>query len=253
MGIRRGSISTPIIADGLVYNLDAANRASTIPSTNTLKTFNTINPTQSGSLRAEASWNNETAPAFDFDGVDDYIITDFILPAISKYSISCWFKTTTSGVGAGGETVWVIINDAGSNTTGRGGFQIKSNQWTSGMGDDTGNYWYLFSSGNLTSSPPDCLDTNWHNSTITINGYIQKLYIDGAFIYSVDTSTGGGAGSNGVSAGVAATVPLTLGCYGAGGGWFLNGEISNLSIYNRLLSSTEVLHNYNALKGRFGL
>ena len=121
------------------------------------------------------------------------------------------------------------------------------------MGDDTGNYWYNFSSGNLTSTPPDCLDTNWHNSTITINGYIQKLYIDGAFIYSVNTSTGGGTGSTGVSAGVAATVPLTLGCYGAGGGWFLNGEISNLSIYNRLLSPAEVLHNYNALKSRFGL
>jgi hypothetical protein len=27
MGIRRGSISTPIIADGLVFNMDAANRA----------------------------------------------------------------------------------------------------------------------------------------------------------------------------------------------------------------------------------
>ena len=35
MGIRRGSISTPIIVDGLVFNMDAANRASTIPSTST--------------------------------------------------------------------------------------------------------------------------------------------------------------------------------------------------------------------------
>ncbi len=31
MGIRRGSISTPIIADGLVLNMDAANKASYIP------------------------------------------------------------------------------------------------------------------------------------------------------------------------------------------------------------------------------
>ena len=29
--------------------------------------------------------------------------------------------------------------------------------------------------------------------------------------------------------------------------------IANVQIYNRALSSTEVLHNYNALKGRFGL
>ena len=50
MGIRRGSISTPIIADGLVFNMDAANRASTIPSTSTDKTFNTVDTSVSGSF-----------------------------------------------------------------------------------------------------------------------------------------------------------------------------------------------------------
>ncbi len=48
MGIRRGSISTPIIADGLVFNMDAANRAS-YPKTGT-KSYNTITLTQTGSL-----------------------------------------------------------------------------------------------------------------------------------------------------------------------------------------------------------
>ena len=37
------------------------------------------------------------------------------------------------------------------------------------------------------------------------------------------------------------------------GGFFFNGNIGPYHIYNRALSSTEVLHNYNALKGRFGL
>jgi len=31
------------------------------------------------------------------------------------------------------------------------------------------------------------------------------------------------------------------------------GNIGTTQIYNRALSSSEVLHNYNALKGRFGL
>ena len=35
-----GSITTGIITDGLVLNIDAANRASTIPDTNTTITFN---------------------------------------------------------------------------------------------------------------------------------------------------------------------------------------------------------------------
>jgi hypothetical protein len=32
---------------------------------------------------------------------------------------------------------------------------------------------------------------------------------------------------------------------------YFNGRIASVQIYNRALSSTEVLHNYNALKGRF--
>jgi len=32
-----------------------------------------------------------------------------------------------------------------------------------------------------------------------------------------------------------------------------NGNLACISIYNRALSAEEVLHNYNALKGRFGL
>jgi hypothetical protein len=32
-----------------------------------------------------------------------------------------------------------------------------------------------------------------------------------------------------------------------------DGEISNCLIYNEILSATEVLRNYNANKGRYGL
>ena len=37
-----GSITTDIIKNGLVFNMDAANRASTIPSSATTKAFNTV-------------------------------------------------------------------------------------------------------------------------------------------------------------------------------------------------------------------
>ena len=35
------------------------------------------------------------------------------------------------------------------------------------------------------------------------------------------------------------------------GAQYFNGEISNIQIYNRALSASEVLQNYNALKDRF--
>ena len=48
MGIRRGEITTNIIRNGLVFNMDPANRASYIPDATT--SFNTIDLSSSGSL-----------------------------------------------------------------------------------------------------------------------------------------------------------------------------------------------------------
>ena len=41
--------------------------------------------------------------------------------------------------------------------------------------------------------------------------------------------------------------------YRSGTNYYFNGKISNIQIYNRALSASEVLQNYNALKGRFNL
>ena len=98
MGIRRGSISTPIIADGLVFNMDAANRASTIPSTSTLKTFNTIDLSQSGSFQDDTAYDSSTvSPSYSFDGVDDRIIlSDTINLGKNTFSMNFWIKRSSA-------------------------------------------------------------------------------------------------------------------------------------------------------------
>jgi hypothetical protein len=37
------------------------------------------------------------------------------------------------------------------------------------------------------------------------------------------------------------------------GNGMIPGEVSNIMIYNRALSNTEIVQNFNALKGRYGL
>ena len=65
--MKYGSITTGIIADGLVYNIDAANRASTTPNTSTTKTFNTINMAISGAFSGNAQYDSSTiSPSFGF-------------------------------------------------------------------------------------------------------------------------------------------------------------------------------------------
>jgi hypothetical protein len=49
------------------------------------------------------------------------------------------------------------------------------------------------------------------------------------------------------------TTSLRLGSRGGGVGNFFNGEIYVARVYDRALSSSEVLQNYNSQKGRFGL
>ena len=36
-------------------------------------------------------------------------------------------------------------------------------------------------------------------------------------------------------------------------GEYLNAKLSNVQIYNRSLSATEILNNFNSTRGRFGL
>ena len=73
MGIRRGSITTGIIADGLVFNMDAANRASYVPNGTT--SFNTLNILQSGSFENGIDFLQPpiSASCWEFDGTDEYI------------------------------------------------------------------------------------------------------------------------------------------------------------------------------------
>jgi hypothetical protein len=82
----------------------------------------------------------------------------------------------------------------------------------------------------------------WYNATLTFNttdGMV--LYINGAqdSTYTANKSAHGGNGSTNIAT--------------FGGGNLLNGRIAKVYTYNRALSSSEVLINYNSDKAQFGL
>jgi hypothetical protein len=49
------------------------------------------------------------------------------------------------------------------------------------------------------------------------------------------------------------TSDLSIGSRNKGLDMFYSGNLAQISYYNKALSSSEILQNYNALKGRFGL
>ena len=97
MGSRRGSISTPIIADGLVFNMDAANRAS-YPKIGV--TWNDTIGDKNGTLTNDPTFNNNNNGSnFSFDGVDDYVTMGDVLnfDRSNAFSVSMWVKYDTAG------------------------------------------------------------------------------------------------------------------------------------------------------------
>ena len=233
MGIRRGEITTKIVSDGLVFNMDPANRAS-YPKTG-IKTFNTIDTADSGSLINDVAFNtNPSTFEFGLDGVDDYIdfgpnICTSLGSSVTQLTTSIWFKAD-----AGSNDGIFAARPPSTNTSYIGMSLNNSNIyiWCNGVGH------YKYRSFSDFS--------NWYNATIVfeggssfdlyLNGVLQSMSENGSQQSSIDLST-----SN-----------LYLGLY-YNTSFTFDGNMGPFQVYNRALSASEVLFNYNSLKGRFGL
>jgi len=227
MSGRVGSITTDIIADGLVFNMDAANRAS-YPKTGTTAT-NTIN-NSTGTLQSSGMFENINSGVFNFDGATNYI--DFGNPTelqiTGTLTISFWFKSTNTGY-----QFLVSKDDATNSCFGVGLRQQKI-------------YATIYSSG-LTDiqTTTTWVDGNWHNVVFIFTpSTSMEIFVDGNSEVIETTSIPASIDNDSVNLNIGRRVNSSR---------YYTGIIPNAHIYNRALSANEVLHNYNALKGRFGL
>ena len=217
-----GSITTGIIADGLVFNMDAANRASTTPSNDTVKSFNTINTAQSASYESSGMYDSSTiTPSLAFDGTGGIYIDEFkTQTGVNQYTWNVWVKSPPSvssyDMIMSTDYSYLYLAFYGSN------LRFDSNNT---------------STNTLSSSSPN----TWYNLTLCVDGVANttKCYVNA---------------SEKLSDVAAATLDghrLWLGRWYNGSHDLTDGNIGPVQIYNRALSANEVLHNYNALKSRF--
>ena len=212
-----GSITTGIITDGLIFNVDPANRVS-YPRTGTTVTdtignvTGTLNGT--GGSNNTPQWENLNDGAFNFDGTDDRINLGTV-SLNSYFSLSYWANHTTP-------------NGYKQMFMGDNGIMQYTPQTSS-----TGKIriWDGSSYIDVTSVVND---GNWFNIVHTYNGSTLKTYTNGSL---TDSRSYSETVSNFKIIG--------------GGIWYYEGKIANTHIYNRPISPIEVLHNYNALKDRF--
>jgi len=224
MGISRGP---KIVSSGLVLCLDAANKLS-YPGTGTTWTDLSGNG-NNGTLTNGPTFNAGNQGSIVFDGTNDYIdVGNKTIALNSGFTVDTWVKLNSNNRQQGffGISSYPsYITDFWMNTDNRMRFEF-------GIGAGDSPYIYSLQSFNTTS---------WYNVVGTVTNSLISLYINGIF----ENSTGISYTITQISGNV------SIGSYNTSA-YYSSANISSNKIYNRSLSATEILQNYNATKGRFG-
>ena len=221
-----------IVTSGLVLNLDAGWYNSYSGTT----TWFDIKGGYNGTLTNGPTFSGNSQGVIVFDGVDDYVSisnTSLLTFGTNPFSIGFWIYPTHTTL-TSYRTILSNYNDYNSDYTSYfylGITSVPSNNTIS----------FLNSSGNFITGNGFVLKTNvWTHVMFTRNGNVINSYENGILQSSVSESNNfSGTRSTKIGGGVSGVSTL-------------QGNFSNLKIYNQSLSPEQVLQNYNAQKSRFG-
>ena len=238
-----------VVVDNLIYYVDAANPVSYI-SGNT--ECNDLSITSSnGLLENGVDYELDNKGAWVFDGINDKIVSElkdpFNFGVSDPFSIDLWFNPIDTSINSMLVSKWKP-ND--SSTTTRGyylglillGSPSRVKLRFSFFKTNT-----EFIAFNIEEV---ILDNTWYHAVLTYDGSGNasgsNIYLDGSLRAKTISR------DNLVSP---ATTDVNLQVGGQGNsfsGFFgLKGYISNVKVYNKELTPSEVLQNYNVLKYRF--
>ena len=222
-----------IVTNGLVLSLDAANTKSYISGSTTWTDLSRSN--NNGILTNGPTFNTGSLGSIIFDGVDDNVqlgnASNIIGASQSVITINTWVKTNSIG----SYKKILVTNVAGSSTLTGIYLSIGPSSFGLYLGIITNN------GANAAIYSPYISTTQYSNICGTYDGSNIKVYLNGTLV-ATQPHTG-----NIVNTGIT----RISGYDNNAETW--DGNISNVQIYNKALSTQEVLQNYNATKGRFGL
>ena len=238
MGFSRGP---NIVTDGLVLALDAANTKS-YPGSGTTW-YDLSGNGNNGDIRNGATFDAGDQGSINFDGTNDEVRLNGV--GVSSwpdpFTMEVWINIPTGAVWDGGtDRLSTIFANLGGysgtyglvkwgNNEGRIGFYLR--------GDN----------GGISTYGEGFSRDTWHHLVGTWDGTNTNFYGNGQLV-------SGPAGS--ARTGSPDTTALTLGlarAFSGSTGAYFEGLMANAKYYYKALSASEVLQNYNATKGRFGL
>jgi hypothetical protein len=237
--------SPKIVTDGLVLYLDAANPKSYVSGSTTWSDISRGG--NNGILTNGPTFNSSNGGSIVFDGTDDFSTTPDH-PSLNfgseAFTIECIFRPKLTQ--SGGNFPAILNKSTGDFTSPAAGVTGWILYWHT----STNVYMFQLGDGTLgavnTLSYPASInnDNTWRCLSVTIptSGNSIIGYYNGNSIGS-STRTLGSTNIN---------IALTIATWRQFSRE-LNTDVGVVRIYNRALSATEVLQNYNATKTRFGL
>ena len=235
-----------IVRNGLVLNYDYSLPTSYVGFGNTINDLSGSGIT--ATLVSGPSYSRTSGGAISFDGVDDYLLTNSVnLSSFNSITLTFWSKILNYRETVGASNIIAELSSNYNNTT--GGFNVS-------FGDDSaagfgsvypitlavkGNSGYNFA----TYSKTLVNDLGWHHWACVFDKSLSSsevaLYIDGNI--KTPSITFLSNNTNNFD-----NTSLYLSNRAPG-----NFSISNLQLYNRALSATEVTQNFNAMRERYNI
>ena len=218
MGIDVGPIET---TDGLVLHLDAGNTRSYPGSGNTVYDLSGFGNTSA--LTNGPTYNSSNLGAFVLDGSNDYILVNSQANILSKTAYT--------------KIAYIYISNFSTvNNIISGGFSGQHAFWM--FGTDKLNAGHNGAWNTVVGATSLSLNT-WYFAAVTYSDSTGwKLYLNGREDGTSATTTT-----------FTGNQEIVIGAYSSGNNF--TGRISNIQVYNRALTATEIFQNYHATKGRY--
>jgi hypothetical protein len=234
-------VSPGIVTDGLVLHLDAGNYQS-YPIAGTTW-YDLTSGNARGVLTDGPVYIRDGGGAIDFDGTNDYVSISNALYKNQDFSVAFWVYHQTQNK----SLVSIVDYSHAAGGTNR--------NWVIQSSDANTNRYYYFGYFDGTSFQPTLgagigvqyTADAWQYITYTKVGTSVRGYRNAVDVYSAT------AGNANVSYGATNEVLFIGDVNVATPDRSFNGYISNLQLYNRALTPTEVAQNFNALRARFNV
>lgn len=225
-----------IIKNGLILWLDASLRTS-YPASGT--TWNDLSGAgKTGTLVNGPIYRTDNGGCIDFDGTNDVVTASANLgiSGNANLTIAYWSRWDTAAWGFDYPTPF-------SNTTFSVDGANVSTTWADGR--PAIDFWNRRVRVNTALAVQTWYYTAYTKTAGLINTTNCLIYVNGT---SVARAVEGSTTTPNIT-----NSPYILGRLDAAAGRYWNGKVAQLTVYNRVLTADEIVHNFNVTRGRFGV